>query len=475
MRRALLIGLILPLVTGCGRVWRAHYPPTPALRAHAPDSGYRFRNLPPGAGNTDSLFVVLTFSGGGTRAAALSYGVLRELSRTSIAGSGGAPKSLLDEVDVISSVSGGSFTAAYFALNGLDSLDRFERDFLRWNAETELKKRVASGLLRQRLQSPHFSRIDVAAEIWDRRLFHGRTFGDLLKRARRPFIIINASDISAGDPFSFTQEIFDPLCGDLVSFPLSRAVAASSAFPGLLSPITIENNAPLCRYLVPVALQNALESPSADPDRYRLARHVLSYRNGAVRPFIHLIDGGLADNIGLRPVLRSLRSTDPEFSILRMIGNGQVKRLVVIVVNAKVERRSTIDAEEQPPGTMTVLQAAVGKPMGNFSQESVALLLDAKRESERAGLDAEALHDTIARVAPAAATTPPHFPRAEWHVIEVSFDDLPDPTEREYYLNLPTTFALPSRTIDLLIDIGGRLLRESPAYTDLVAALGGSR
>lgn len=64
MRRALLIGLVLPLVTGCGRVWRAHYPPIPALRAHVPDSGYRFRNLPPGAGNTDSLFVVLTFSGG---------------------------------------------------------------------------------------------------------------------------------------------------------------------------------------------------------------------------------------------------------------------------------------------------------------------------------------------------------------------------------------------------------------------------
>src|SRR5262245_34256537 len=111
---------ILPalLLAGC-----AHYPVNAPLTRAALETGYRFTNLPH-TNNSDSLFIVLAFSGGGTRAAALAYGVLEELARTQIVWEGRSGR-LLDEVDLISSVSGGSFTAAYYGLYG----DRIFSDF----------------------------------------------------------------------------------------------------------------------------------------------------------------------------------------------------------------------------------------------------------------------------------------------------------------------------------------------------------
>src|SRR5260221_6665788 len=86
----------------------------------------------------------------------------------------------------------------------------------------------------------------MAAEFYDRYLFDGKTFGDLLKRNRRPFLSLNATDMSLGATFQFTQEQFDYLCSDISTFPVARAVAASAAFPILLSPVTVNNYGGRC-------------------------------------------------------------------------------------------------------------------------------------------------------------------------------------------------------------------------------------
>jgi NTE family protein len=82
--------------------------------------------------------VILAFSGGGTRAAALSYGVLQELRDTIVTSTSNDSNCLsnkkyplLDDVGLISSVSGGSFTAAYYGLNGDKIFTDFEDVFLK--------------------------------------------------------------------------------------------------------------------------------------------------------------------------------------------------------------------------------------------------------------------------------------------------------------------------------------------------------
>ena len=83
----------------------AHYTRNAAQSSSDRSAGYRFSNLAPLPNNSDDLFVILTFSGGGKRAMAMSYGVMEKLKETRISWHG-SERSLLDEVDIISSVSG---------------------------------------------------------------------------------------------------------------------------------------------------------------------------------------------------------------------------------------------------------------------------------------------------------------------------------------------------------------------------------
>ncbi|MGH7185069.1 MAG: patatin-like phospholipase family protein, partial [Pseudomonadota bacterium] len=135
--------------------------------------------------SSPSLLLVLAFSGGGTRAAALAYGVLEKLTATSITWDGRVRR-LLDEVDLISSVSGGSFTAAYYGLFGERLFRDFEARFLKRDIEGELLGRLLSPWHWPRLWFSSHSRTDLAAEFYDEVLFEGKTVGDI-KRRGAPF------------------------------------------------------------------------------------------------------------------------------------------------------------------------------------------------------------------------------------------------------------------------------------------------
>jgi predicted acylesterase/phospholipase RssA len=201
--------------------------------------GYRFANLA-GGKEENKLFVCLSFSGGGTRAAALAYGAMIALRQTQI----GWPRheTLLDEVDCISSVSGGSFTAAYYGLFGDDLYTQFESKFLYRDIQGTLLVHALYPWNWPWLISPYYSRIDLAADIYDEQIFEHRTYRDLIAQKRRPFIILNATNIGTGNRFPFTQDQFDLIGSDLGPYPVARGVAASSAFPFLLSPLALENH-----------------------------------------------------------------------------------------------------------------------------------------------------------------------------------------------------------------------------------------
>jgi NTE family protein len=70
--------LLFILTAGC-----AHYPINDSLESLTSKIEQRSKsaNAP---GTSEKLHVILSFSGGGTRAAALSYGVLEELARTEL-------------------------------------------------------------------------------------------------------------------------------------------------------------------------------------------------------------------------------------------------------------------------------------------------------------------------------------------------------------------------------------------------------
>ncbi len=449
------------LATGC-----AHHFVNPPLARVDPAAGYRFSGLA-SPGNSDRLFVILTFSGGGTRASALAYGVLEELAKIEIPAEDGGTTTLLDEVDVISSVSGGSFTAAYYALFGKDKLfSEFEPVFLRRNIQGDLKRLLLYPSNWVRLASPNYDRIDMAARFYDRHVFEHRTFDDLVRRGRRPYVIMNSTEMGQGARFEFTQDQFDFLCSDLGPYPVARGVAASSAFPGLLTPITLHNHADECGYQVPQGLANALRDRWSNPRRYMAAWEQASYLLDP-HPYVHVIDGGVSDNIGLRGPFYALTSNDSPWSLVNKMNNGEVQNVVVIVVNAQKESANTLDDRHNAPNLIRTLQTAAGTPMAHYSFETIELLRSHFEEERKA----HELPDVVRQACPGCQIPPSPGDVVGFHDIEVSFDQISDAKERQYLQDLPTSFALPDKAIDALLQVGPEVLENDAGFQDLLREL----
>lgn len=435
--RRLASGSLLAFaLAGC-----AHYPVNARLDQYAPTQGYRLENLS-AEDNSGSLFVVLAFSGGGTRAAALAYGVLEQLQQTEIVWEG-RRKSLLDEVDLISAVSGGSYTAAYYALYRERLFTDFERDFLLRNVQGQLTRKLLAPVNLTRTVSPTFGRSDLVAEYLDKYLFHGATFGDLQQHGR-PFVLLNASDMSLGTRFEFTQDQFDLLCSDLTTYPLSRAVAASSAVPVVFSPLTLRNYAGSCGYQEPAWVQTALDHRAASARRYYQASELRSYLDRTRRPYVHLLDGGISDNTGLRALLER----DPQ-RLPHAVGVAALRTVVLITVSAETRPSRRLDRNEAVPSIFQVIHNVKDIPIGRYSFETTELF--------------KARFEALARNSGNVDT--------RFYLAEVTFEALSDPDEHKRFADIPTSFALPAGDVVALRQVAGRLLRESPGYRRLLQDL----
>lgn len=434
--------LLLALLAGCAST--AHYPVNPA-RPVPHEAGYRLGSLPAGE-NSDSLAVILTFSGGGARAAALAYGVLEELRRQEITWEG-RRRRLLDEVDLIYAVSGGSLVAGYYALRGEALFDDFEPRFLRRDNQTDLAGRVLSNL--NRLSSPRFGRVEVLAEYLDQTLFGGARYDAVIERAQRPFVVINATDMSLGARFEFTQDQFDLICSDLADFPLSRAVAASMAVPFVFGPLTLVNHAADCAAQRQPLLESLGRLSRREEQR---ARELRTYLDAAGRPYVHLLDGGLSDNLGLRGPLETVQ---PGHSRGPRSGLRGVRRVVFVVVNAESKADLTPDRSADVPTLSQQLKAVSDIPLNRYSFETAELLRSTleqwRAERARRGLRPD---------------TDLHF-----HLVEVDPQRLADGRERDYFLAIPTTLSLTEEQSQRLRAVAARLLSESPEYQRLLEDL----
>jgi len=442
----------------------AHWPENPKLKQVEPLRGYRFQ-LQARPDNSQDMIVILAFSGGGTRAASFSYGVLEELSRTTIPVQG-RQRRFIDEVDIISAVSGGSFTAAYYALYGDRIFSEFENKFLKRNVESDLYWKIVNPVNWFRLTSPAFSRSDLAAEYYDEALFGGATFGDLGQR-RGPTIVINGTDLSTGARFTFTQEQFDQICSDLDRFPLARAVATSSAYAPSLTPVTLVNYAGACGYTEPAWMKTLDQNTSGTPGRALFRLHELrSYRDSGRRPYLHLFDGGFSDNLGLRGVLEALDTLEADMDAARSSVLKKTRRIVVIVVNARRAPEKDWDRRESLPGTSEIMAQVRSIPVDRYSYEMIEALKD-KAEKWRHLLKARQSSQPPVSGSNHAAPADIAF-----HLIELSFEAMSDKEERRYLLNLPTSFKLPAESVDRLRRAAAVLLRQSPDYRKLLRELG---
>jgi len=430
----------LPLA-GCVSLSGANTP----LERYDPAYGYRtidtVQRREPGR-----TIVYLAFSGGGTRAAAFAYGVLEELQNTPIVVDG-EPKTLLDEVDTISGVSGGSFPAAYYGLYGDRIFQEFEPRFLKKNVQGALVLRTLLPWNLLGLMTPWLSRSDLASNYYHKRVFDEATFADLTE-ARGPRIHINATDLSAGERFTFNQNSFDLICSDLGVLPIATAVAASSAVPMLLSPITLKNHAGSCDYEPPQWVTEALEDAGEDPRRSRAARNYAQLLDAEHKRYIHLVDGGISDNLGLRAGIDFVTAVGG-IEVARRVHQAEVPdRMVIIVVNAETDPDPMIDLSAAAPSFASLMNSVSGGQIRRYNLETL-LLTNSLLEQWGRDLSSDEHRVTT-------------------HMINVSFDEFEDPEERRYFKRIPTSFTLSDKQVDRLREAGRQLLRDSPEFQQLL-------
>ena len=458
----------IAVITGC-----ASRPVNEPIERVDPTAGYRPHLLIPKRQNNDphTLFV-LSFSGGGTRAAAFSYGVLEELHRTEIIVNG-QRRRLIDEVDVITGVSGGSFTALSYALYGDSLFSEYEERFLYRDVQGALTSRFLNPFNWWKFIGGSAGRSELAAEYYDEILFEGATFADLLDKPG-PVAIATSTDLSTGSRLAFFQNDFDLLCSDLNKVRLSRAAATSSAVPVALSPVTFNNYGGNCSYQYPAWVRDV-----ANPEQrvrpagraYQRYKEMQDFQNSQDRPYIHLVDGGVSDNIGVRGVLEALEELAASASFVGEIGFGAYRRVVLIVVNSHSSPSTDWDLKETPPGFVSQLLQSTGVPIDRYSFETIETMKDLA-EIWKWRRDLRVAQARLAGMPEAQAEA--SVPKVTLEVVDISFDAIPDPEERADFMNLPTSFVLPAGNIDRLREVAGRLLRQSVEYESVVRNMGGN-
>ena len=380
---------------------------------------------------------------------------------------------MLDEVDIITGVSGGSFTALAYGLHGEKLFDGdYEQQFLKRNVQGDLLSRFLNPKNWSALWSEGWGRSEMAAEMYDEILFHGATFRDLDQRDG-PWIVATATDISTGSRLAFTQADFDLLCSDVDSVPLSRAAAASSAVPLVLSPVTLNNYGGTCGWRFPSWAQAMQDrNAQARPAGRALQRfkEMAAFQDSKNRPYLHLVDGGLADNLGMRAVLETLEQIEAARSLNRRTRYDQVRRIVVFVVNSLSVPRTDWDKSARPPNDLVILLKATGVPIDRYSYEAVELLKEITfrwktvrqvRETAEVPVGASGnLREVL------------QTPDIEIYSIDVSFDALLERDEVAYLNDLPTSFALPPEAVDRLRAAAARIVSQSAEFDRLVQNMG---
>jgi NTE family protein len=219
----------------------------------------------------------------------------------------------------------------------------------------------------------------------------------------------------------------------------------------VLSPVTLNNYGGSCRFRPPPWTQSILDASVPVPPAARALREyieLLSYGDGRARPYIHLVDGGIADNIGMRGVLDAMHLVQA----LRLAGRptplDRVKRIAVIVVDSHTNPKTDWDRSPDTPGPFDQLMQATGVPIEHYSFESVETLRDmaARWRMLRAIRDSGAISDP----ANPALVEVMRVPDTEVYVVDVSFAAVADAAERDYLNALPTSLVLSPEAVDRL-------------------------
>ncbi len=403
---------------------------------------YRIDAIPD---NTSAeLFIVLAFSGGGKRSSAFGYGVLTGLREITV-DYGQGPRKLTAEIDVVTGVSGGSFTASAFALKREALFDTYVDEFLKYDLNGEIFGIYLKPWRWDWLFNPNWGTNDEMARVYDELLFKGTDYGELA-RLGRPFLGVQATDFANEAPFIFSQDTFDWICSDITTYPIARAVAASNGFPVLFSPISLRNYAyddtQSCTR--PKWLDAYANIDDELSRRRHLADLATSYLDKRKSAYVHLLDGGVSDNLALRGFIQLLAPvSEGSVEDERM---KRIRDVLIVSVDGQAEPDRELTDVPYLDSMFRVLGAVTSTAIDRYGFET---LIHAREMTGRLAnafarrscpLDAEGKPTACRKVEP--------------HFAHVSLADLADDEKRKELAAIPTGLTIADANVDALIAAG---------------------
>jgi NTE family protein len=304
-----------------------------------------------------------------------------------------------------------------------------------------------------RLPSPSFSRTELAAEYYDHLLFKGATYADIMAQPGRPFLCVNATDVASGARFEFTQDEFDLIQSDLSQFPVSHAVAASSALPPYLTPVTLKNHSAEQAEAEPEWIQSILGDPASSTRMKYVASQARSYADGH-RHYIHLVDGGFSDYLGLRGAIDRVIAREQSAQV-PSVPWKLPRRVALIVVDADRDYDYGWDSKESPLGFGALLGSVGQVTVSHYSFETIELFKEVMARLSRE-------HTGSGDSSPVEIET---------YVIELHFNQLPNEADRRFFNAVPTSLQLPSKSVDRLRQLAARQLADNAEFRRLVSDL----
>ncbi|HVP79009.1 MAG TPA: hypothetical protein VMV04_14070 [Thermodesulfobacteriota bacterium] len=172
------------------------------------------------------------------------------------------------------------------------------------------------------------------------------------------------------------------ICSDLSPFPVARAAAASSAVPMVLTPITLRNYAGTCGFKIPEGFEDMLKGRAVSQRQFYLANNLSVYLDSEKKPYIHLVDGGVADNLGLRAILDRVMLRGSVWAAIKGTPLEKVQKVVLIVVNAETEPDKKWDKIEKIPPFGAMSSAYSSIAIKRYNEETVALLKESVKSWE---------------------------------------------------------------------------------------------
>lgn len=452
--------LLLAVLAGCASFKVVDTQPLTAAQLEPPGAesiskgGYRLANLK-ASHQLPDLLVLVAMSGGGKRSAAFSYGALKGMRETPIPTNAG-PHDLLHELSGISGVSGGSFTAAYYGLYRDQMFGRYEKEFLHQDTNSYIYGIYLLPWNWTWMVDPNVGTNDFMERVYDRTLFHGATFKDLLAKGR-PIIAISATDLNYGTPFVFTQEFFDVICSDLDQFPVARAVAASNGFPGLFTPVTLTSRAADCGGRKPGWERRVTAQQRSDP-LSRLgaqANNIDRYLDPKRTRYLHLADGGIADNLGLRVAGSMMQNLAQSPRDLTSLGYDRIRRILVISVDGEGAQDPTVAQRKAMGGLFSLFGLVSGAQIDRYNFETLTTVTAQLRQVVKAL--------QVARCARGKIIDGAACDDVQARLVHISLAGMKPGPERDALLAIPTGLTLKPSDADRLVVAGEAAVRNSQA------------